>query len=87
MLVLVVSTAEATREVMKTHDVVFSNRPHRKEYLCFSFSQCQRCGIFFIWPLLEADKEYLCLSFSQCQKGSILWCSEKRGNLHNDGED
>ncbi|KAH1193073.1 Cytochrome P450 71A25 [Glycine max] len=31
MLVLVVSTAEATREVMKTHDVVFSNRPHRKD--------------------------------------------------------
>ncbi|KAL5142461.1 Cytochrome P450 71A26 [Glycine soja] len=28
--VLVVSTSEAAREVMKAHDLVFSNRPHRK---------------------------------------------------------
>lgn len=30
--VLVVSTAEAAREVLKTHDPVFSNKPHRKMF-------------------------------------------------------
>ncbi|ESW24306.1 hypothetical protein PHAVU_004G119000 [Phaseolus vulgaris] len=36
--VLVVSTAEAAREVMKTHDLVFSNRPHRKMSDIFFYS-------------------------------------------------
>ena len=30
--VLVVSTTEAAREVLKTHDPVFSNKPHRKMF-------------------------------------------------------
>jgi len=35
--ILVVSTAEAAREVMKTRDLVFSNRPHRKMFDIFLY--------------------------------------------------
>ncbi|KAK7364308.1 hypothetical protein VNO80_12864 [Phaseolus coccineus] len=35
--VLVVSTAEGAREVMKTHDLVFCSRPHRKMFDIFAY--------------------------------------------------
>ncbi|KAF5796172.1 putative psoralen synthase [Helianthus annuus] len=74
--VLVVSTVDAAREIMKTHDLVFSNRPNlsipSRLFLWF-----QRYSFCTIWRILEADKEHCSATSFKQQKGSVISTRER----------
>jgi len=84
--VLVVSTTEAAREVLKTHDPVFSNKPHRKMFdiLLYGSEDVASAAYGNYWRQTRSILVlHLLLSAKKVQSFGAL----RRGNLHNDGKD
>ncbi|KAG5010584.1 hypothetical protein JHK87_019099 [Glycine soja] len=75
--VLVVSFANATHEVMKTHDLVFSDRPHRKMNDILMYGSKDLASSMHIRRILETSTRSECVTPSQYQKGSTLSWFEK----------
>ncbi|RZC03687.1 Cytochrome P450 71A6 [Glycine soja] len=76
--VLVVSSADAARELMKTHDLVFSDRPHLKMNDVLMYGSKDLACSMHVRRILEASTEFECVTPSQHQNGSILSRFERR---------
>ncbi|KAK7266553.1 hypothetical protein RIF29_19201 [Crotalaria pallida] len=72
--VLVVSSADATREIMKTHDLVFSNRPQCKLYdiLLYNFKDMASAPYGEYWRQIRALSVLHLLSNKRVQSFSCV---------------